>query len=107
LHATRSNGVAVVIQSFADRMTEDIFHGAETKAARGIPRSLWAVARRELDALDAAADVQDLRAPPGNRLERLRGSLQGLWSTRINDPFRIVFRFEHGTAHEVRITDHH
>jgi proteic killer suppression protein len=96
-----------VITSFADKTTEDIFHGSDTKAARVIPKALWSSARRKLDALSAAHDVKDLRAPPGNRLEKLKGSLDGRWSIRINDQFRVVFRFERGSAHDVQITDYH
>lgn len=57
--------------------------------------------------LDAARSIEDLRSPPGNRLERLRGDLQGLFSIRINDQWRIVFRWEDGDAHGVRVIDYH
>lgn len=57
--------------------------------------------------LNAAHDVSDLRAPPGNRLEKLEGTLAGKWSVRINDQFRLVFRFDAGTASEVQILDYH
>jgi proteic killer suppression protein len=109
LHASRATDkdLVNVISSFADRTTEDIFHGSDAKAARAIPRAIWSVARRKLDALGAAHDVGDLRAPPGNRLEKLRGSLDGRWSIRINDQFRVVFRYESGSAHDVQITDDH
>ncbi len=96
-----------MIASFADQTTEDIFHGAQTKAARVIPKAIWSIAHRKLDALNAAHDVQDLRAPPGNRLEKLKGKLDGKWSIRINDQFRVVFRFESTAAHDVQITDYH
>jgi proteic killer suppression protein len=96
-----------VISSFADQTTEDIFHGAETRASRAIPKSIWSIARRKLDALNAAKDVKDLRAPPGNRLERLKGSLAGKWSIRINDQFRVVFAFENGVALDVQVVDYH
>ena len=96
-----------LITSFADQTSEDLFLGAETKAARVIPKAIWSVARRKLDALNAAHDVKDLRAPPGNRLEKLKGKLDGTWSIRINDQFRIIFRFESGAAHDVQVTDYH
>ncbi len=96
-----------MIRSFGDQTTEDIFHGTETKAARTIPKSIWGIARRKLDALNAATDVKDLRAPPGNRLEKLKGDLVGLWSIRVNDQFRVVFRFEAGGAEDVRVEDYH
>ncbi len=96
-----------MITSFADQTTEDIFHGAETKASRAIPKAIWGVARRKLDLLGAAHDVKDLGAPPGNRLEKLRGDLDGKWSIRINDQYRVIFRFDGGSAHDVRIRDYH
>jgi proteic killer suppression protein len=96
-----------VIVGFADRATEDIFHGSETKAARNIPKTLWAVARRKLDMLNGAQFIQDLTVPPANRLEKLRGSLAGRYSIRINDQYRIVFRFDRGQASDVLITDYH
>jgi len=97
----------LVILGFADSTTRDIYDGDDTKAARRIPRDLWAVARRKLDMLDAAHDVQDLRAPPGNRLERLKGRLSGRWSIRVNDQYRIVFGFDGGNATDVQIVDYH
>jgi toxin HigB-1 len=96
-----------VIVGFADRATEDIFHGAETKAARTIPKTLWALARRKLDMLNGAAYIHDLRVPPANRLEKLRGALAGKYSIRINNQYRIVFRFDGGRASDVLITDYH
>lgn len=109
MHGTRATRTIrdALITSFADQTTEDIFHGAETKAARVIPKAIWFIARRKLDALNAAHEMNDLRAPPGNRLEKLKGKLDGRWSIRINDQFRVVFRFESGAAHDVQITDYH
>ena len=57
--------------------------------------------------LNAAHDLLDLKAPPANRLEKLRGNLAGFWSIRINDQYRVVFKFANGTASEVRIVDYH
>lgn len=96
-----------MITSFADRATEDIFHGAETKAARAIPKDVWPIARRKLDALNAALTPSDLRAHPGNRLEKLEGKLKDRWSVRLDDQFRLVFRFENGAASEAQILDYH
>ena len=96
-----------MISGFHDQATEDIFNGANTPAARRIPRELWAVASRKLDMLEAANDLRDLRSPPGNRLEALRGRLAGRFSIRVNDQYRIVFGFEKGNATEVWITDYH
>jgi proteic killer suppression protein len=97
-----------VIRSFADRGTEDIFDGVDTRAARAVcPRVLWGVARRKLDQSNRARDVVDLMAPPGNRLERLRGDRAGQYSIRINERYRVCFRWENGYADEVEIADYH
>ena len=96
-----------MIASFGDESAEDIFNGENTKAARRIPVEVWKTASRKLDMLNAAHELRDLMIPPGNRLESLRGTLAGKQSIRINDQFRIVFRWKDGNAHEVRITDYH
>ena len=94
-----------MIASFGDRATAALFHGERTP--RRIPAEIRSVALRKLDALNAACSLQDLRAPPGNRLEALRGDLRGHHSIRINDQWRIVFRWTADTAHDVRIVDYH
>jgi proteic killer suppression protein len=96
-----------MIGSFGDRATEALFHGEERGAIRRIPPSIRSAAIRKLDMLNAAHSLQDLRSPPGNRLEALRGNLSGYHSIRINDQWRIVFRWEGTEAHEVRIADYH
>ena len=96
-----------MIASFGDRATEDFYHGQKTKAARRFPADIHAVALRKLDMLNAARSLQDLFSPPGNRLEGLRGDFRGYHSIRINDRWRIVFRWVSRAAHEVRITDYH
>ena len=96
-----------MIAGFGDEATEDVFHGNNTKAARRIPATVWSVAGRKLDMLNAAHELRDLMVPPGNRLEALRGTLAGHHSIRINDQFRVVFRWKDGNAHDVRITDYH
>lgn len=96
-----------MIGSFRDGATEDIFHGSNSKAARRIPAMLWKIARRKLDMLNAAHELHDLMAPPANRLEALHGNLAGRHSIRINDQFRIVFRWVDDNAHDVQITDYH
>ena len=96
-----------MISSFGDEATEDIFHGENTKTARRIPVLIWKTAFRKLDMLNATHELRDLLVPPGNRLEALRGTLAGKHSIRINDQFRIVFRWKDGNASEVRITDYH
>jgi len=96
-----------VIRSFADAGTEDVFYGRETKLARRLPRGLWPAIRRKLDMLNAAGSLADLRQPPGNRLEALRGDQEGRHSIRVSDQFRITFRLQDGGAWEVRCEDYH
>jgi proteic killer suppression protein len=96
-----------MILNFLDRATEDVFNGTDTKAARTIPRSIWKVAQRRLDLLNAAHEVRDLKAPPGNRLETLKGDRKGWHSIRINDQYRIVFQWSDGNAKDVGIVDYH
>jgi proteic killer suppression protein len=97
-----------VIRGFGDRGTEDVFNGENSPAARRIcPRALWSTAFRKLDQLDSATDINDLRVPPGNRLEALKGDRKGQHSIRINDQFRICFRWTEAGADEVEIVDYH
>jgi proteic killer suppression protein len=97
-----------VIRSFADRGTEDIFNGADTRLARTTcPKSLWPTARRKLDQLNRVRDLADLAVLPGNRLERLRGDRIGQYSIRINEQYRVCFHWESDYADEVEITDYH
>ena len=93
-----------MIESFADKRTAAIFHGFE---ARGLPREMQNTARRKLKIIDAATAVDALKVPPGNRLEVLKGERKGQWSIRINDQWRICFRWRDGTALDVEITDYH
>jgi len=96
-----------MIQSFADDTTVDLFLERNTRHARRLPRDLWRIAQRKLKALDVAARLDDLRIPAGNRLERLRGNRAGEHSIRINDQYRVTFRWENGHAYEVGIEDYH
>ena len=96
-----------MILNFADKTTEDIFNGLDSKSARRIPQTLWTVAARKLDILNAAADLRDLRIPPANRLEALKGRWSGYHSIRINEQYRIVFQWTDGNAKDVEITDYH
>lgn len=97
-----------MIASFGSRGTRDIYDGLDTRAARQtLPKALWPLAQRKLDMIHAAYDVMDLRSPPGNRLEPLKGNLLGFYSIRINDQYRIIFRFENHAAHDVEIVDYH
>ena len=96
-----------LIESFADRATEALFHGHGGSRVRRIPEQVRERAVRRLDMLNAAESLQDLRSPPGNRLERLRGDLSEMHSIRVNDQWRVVFRWESGSAFAVRIVDYH
>jgi proteic killer suppression protein len=96
-----------VIRSFGSRATHDIWDGENTAAARTFSREIWSAAQRKLDMIHAAHDIIDLRVPPGNRLERLKGKLKDFYSIRINDQFRIIFKWTQGAADEVEITDYH
>ena len=96
-----------MIQSFADDTTVDLFRERNTRHARRLPRDVWRSAQRKLKALDVAARLDDLRIPPGNRLERLQGDRAGRHSIRINDQYRVTFRWENGHAYEVGIEDYH
>jgi len=93
-----------VITSFADRRTRDLFGRERVK---GLSEEIQRVALRKLLILDAAARIEDLRVPPGNRLEALQGDLRGFHSIRVNDQWRIVFRWSDGNASEVRVVDYH
>lgn len=93
-----------MIRSFADKVTAAVFAGLEV---RRLPRPIQEAARRKLKLLDAAVSLDSLRIPPGNRLEVLRGDRRGKWSIRINDQWRICFRWEQGDAFDVEIVDYH
>ena len=97
-----------MIQSFADSGTEDVFSGRNTKAARRTcPSDLWAGAARKLDQLDSVEHLEHLRIPPGNRLEALAGDRKGQYSIRINERYRISFRWSDAGPAEVQIVDYH
>jgi len=97
-----------VIASFRDKGTEDLFDGRDTKQARkSCPSDLARVARRKLDQLNQAVVLGDLRAPPSNRLEKLKGELEGRYSIRINEQWRVCFRWTESGAEDVEIVDYH
>lgn len=97
-----------MIRSFADPATRDLFNGVDSRRARkACPVALWPVAHRKLDQLNRVRDLGELRIPPGNRLERLRGDRAGEYSIRINDQYRVCFRWEDGHADQVEVTDYH
>jgi proteic killer suppression protein len=93
-----------MIKSFRDGLTERIWHRERVK---GFPGDLFKMARRRLGFLEDAVELKDLRIPPGNRLEALKGNRAGQYSIRINDQWRVCFRWENGNAFDVEITDYH
>ena len=97
-----------MIVSFSDKATEDIFDGRPSRQARkACPQALWPIAARKLDLLDSAITLGELRVPPGNRLETLSGNRDGQHSIRINQQFRICFRWTEAGPENVEISDYH
>jgi proteic killer suppression protein len=97
-----------VIRSFKGQGTDDIFNGKNTRDARRIcPQILWSVAARKLDQLDSVGSLEDLRIPPGNRLEALSGDREGQYSIRINSQYRVCFVWIDNEPDEVEIVDYH
>lgn len=95
-----------MIQSFGDRATEDLYHDRKTARVRGLPADVAKRAVRKLDMIRAAAELEDLRVLPGNRLEALRGDREGHHSIRVNEQWRIVFGWRDGHARDVELTDY-
>jgi proteic killer suppression protein len=96
-----------VIETFWNALAEDLFDDRRTKATRSFPPELRRVARRKLLYLHDASELKDLKAPPGNRLERLKGKQKSFHSIRINDQWRVVFRWASGSTFDVQIVDYH
>lgn len=97
-----------MIQSFKNKGTEDIFNGKNSKEARKLlPRSVWNIATRKLDQLDSVQTLEEIRVPPGNMLESLKGNRKGEHSIRINDQYRICFKWSEIGPNLVEITDYH
>ena len=95
------------IQSFGDGLTEKIFLGIKDRETSKFPQDVLRVATRKLDMLEAAAAIQDLASPPANRLEKLKGDLRNYWSIRVNDQWRIIFKWGKNGAMDIKITDYH
>lgn len=93
-----------MIKSFADKATAAVFSG---ELVRRLPHDIQGIARRKLKLIDAVSRIEDLRVPPGNRLELLSGHRAGQWSIRINEQWRICFRWGDGHAADVEIVDYH
>ncbi len=97
-----------MIVSFRDQATEDIFNGINSKDARkACPRTLWQITARKLDQVDSAQSLDDLKVPPGNRLEALSGDRRGEYSIRINAQYRICFMWGASGPYQVEIADYH
>ena len=93
-----------MIRNFAGKEAEKIWAGA---SSRRLPADIQNVARRKLRMLNSASSLEDMRIPPANRLEALKGDRKGQHSIRINDQWRICFRWHEGDAHDVEIVDYH
>jgi len=97
-----------MIVSFKNQATEDIFNGKNTKKDRKLcPQSLWSISARKLDQLDSVVKLDELKVPPGNRLEGLSGKRKDEYSIRINDQYRICFKWSEAGLFDVEITDYH
>ena len=97
----------VMILNFANKTTEDIFNGVNSKKARVLPVELHNKASRLLDQLNAAPNLEFMKVPPGNKLEPMKGNYKGKWSIRINDQWRIMFGWENDKSIDVEILDYH
>jgi len=97
-----------MIISFRDEGTEDVFNGKNTQAARKVcSKTVWRIAVRKLDQLDSVESLEELRIPPGNRLQALRGKRSGQYSIRVNDQYRVCFVWTDKGPIEVEIVDYH
>ena len=97
-----------MIVTFKNQATEDIYNGVASKFARKVcPQSIWRVAVRKLDQLDSVIALEELRIPPGNRLEVLSGDRKGEFSIRINEQYRICFKWGESGPYDVEVTDYH
>jgi proteic killer suppression protein len=96
-----------MIFSFGDKTTSDLYHGVINRRVRKLPNQIHESALYKLDVINAAQSLEDLKSPPGNRLEPLKGDLRGFHSIRINAQWRITFRWESNAAHDVQIMDYH
>jgi proteic killer suppression protein len=96
-----------MIASFGNRATSDLYHGISSARVRRLPSQIIESALYKLDILNAAQSLDDLRSPPGNRLEALKGDFKGFHCIRINAQWRIVFRWQGSNAHDVQVIDYH
>ena len=96
-----------MIRGFGNQLAEDLYYDRRTKATRSFPPELRRIARRKVLFLHDAAELRDLRSPPGNKLEALRGDRNGSHSIRINDQWRVVFVWKGSDAYDVEVVDYH
>ena len=96
-----------MVATFGNALAEDLFFDRRTRTTRSFPLELRRVARRKLLYLHDAAQLSDLRVPPGNRLEARRGDRRGFHSIRVNDQWRLLFRWRQGQALDVQVVDYH
>ena len=96
-----------MIRSFGNQLTEDLFEDEVTKHTRSFPPELRRIARRKILYLHDADELMDLKVPPGNRLEALKREWKGYHAIRINNQWRLVFRWEDGNAHDAQVVDYH
>ena len=96
-----------MIRNFGNKIAQDIYNGINSRYSRKLPKKLHAKARRLLDQINASPSVHILSKPPGNRLEKMLGDLRGLWSLRINERWRIIFRYKKNEFYNVKILDYH
>ena len=96
-----------MIRGFGNQLAEDLYYDRKTKATRSFPPELRRIARRKILFLHDAAELRDLRSPPGNKREALRGNRKGSHSIRINDQWRVVFVWKGSDAYEVEVVDYH
>jgi proteic killer suppression protein len=96
-----------MIASFGDQATADLYNGRKSKKVRRFPHDICSVANRKLDMINYAFKLDDLKVPPGNRLETLKGKWKGYYSIRVNDQWRIIFQWQNSVAHNITLTDYH
>jgi toxin HigB-1 len=96
-----------MIGSFGNKLAKDLVEENSSKEVRAFPAELVRICRRKLNMLHAAKALEDLKSPPGNRFEALKGDRKGQYSIRVNDQWRITFKFEQGNAFDVKVEDYH
>lgn len=96
-----------MILGFRSKCAEDVYSGVKSRQARKVPLALHEKCCRLFDQINACTEVNTLRVPPGNRLEKLKGNFYEYWSIRVNDQWRIIFKWKDGNAFDVDVIDYH